>query len=70
MTANNALDRIRRDTPLKSVRNVWQYEKELEVLQDYIDQKEKLLKAIKSMLTLEDLNMKVILQWDKENTPE
>lgn len=70
MTANNALDRIRRDTPLKSVRNVWQYEKELEVLQDYIDQKEKLLKAIKAMLTLEDLNMKVILQWDKENTPE
>jgi hypothetical protein len=62
MTAQNALNRIKMDTPIKSVANTWQYEEELKVLQETIDKYYKLLEGIKALNTLDQLNLKVILQ--------
>lgn len=62
MTAQNALNRIALDTPMKKVSNKWQYKKELEVLQEMIDKYEKLLQGIKALDQLDQLNLRVILQ--------
>lgn len=62
MTAQNALNRIKWDTPIKSVANSWQYEEELKVLQEVIDKYHELLEGIKLLNALDQMNVKVLLQ--------
>lgn len=62
MTPQNALDRIKWDTPMKLISNSWQYETELKVLQDMIEKYNKLLEGMKALNTLDELNLRVILQ--------
>lgn len=62
MDAQKALNKIKWDTPLKAVENIWQYEKEINTLQAFIDNHIKLIKGIQALGTLEKLNVKVLLQ--------
>jgi hypothetical protein len=62
MTPQNALDRIKYDRPLKNVKNSWQYERELEVLQQVIDDYKNLIKGIRALSALDQMNVKVLLQ--------
>jgi outer membrane PBP1 activator LpoA protein len=62
MTPQNALDRIKFDTPIKALANSWQYERELEVLQQLIEDYKNLIKGIQALSTLDQMNVKVLLQ--------
>lgn len=62
MTVQNALDRIKWDTPMKMVENKWQYKTELEVLQKAVDDYYRLLEGMKLLSQLDQLNLKVLLQ--------
>lgn len=62
MTPQNALDRIKFDKPMRNVNNSWQYERELEVLQQFIDDYHNLVKGLKALSTLDQMNVKVLLQ--------
>lgn len=62
MTPQNALDRIKLDRPIKNVNNSWQYERELEVLQQVIDDYKNLIKGIQALSALDQMNVKVLLQ--------
>jgi hypothetical protein len=62
MTVQNALDRIKWDTPMKTVENKWQYKTELEVLQKAVDDYYRLLDGMKLLSQLDQLNLRVLLQ--------
>lgn len=62
MTPQNALDRIRLDRPLKNVKNEWQYETEIAVLQKLVDDYEALIDSMKLLSALDQMNVKVLLQ--------
>lgn len=62
MTVQNALDRIKLDTPLKSVPNIWQYAEELKVLQEMVDNYKRLLEGMQLLNALDQMNLKVLLQ--------
>ena len=62
MTPQNALDRIRLDRPLRNVPNEWQYETEIARLQKLIDDYEALLNGIQALSSLDQMNVKVLLQ--------
>lgn len=62
MTPQNALDRIRLDRPLRNVKNEWQYETEIARLQKLIDDYEALLNGIQALSSLDQMNVKVLLQ--------
>ena len=62
MTPQNALDRIRLDRPLRNVPNEWQYETEIARLQKLIDDYEALLNDIQALSSLDQMNVKVLLQ--------
>jgi len=62
MTPQNALDRIRLDRPLRNVPNEWQYETEIARLQKLIDDYEALLNGIQTLSSLDQMNVKVLLQ--------
>lgn len=62
MTVQNALDRIKLDTPMKTVPNRWQYETEIQTIQNFIDNYYQLMDGIKALDTLDKLNIRVILQ--------
>ena len=62
MTPQNALDRIRLDRPLRNVPNEWQYETEIARLQKLIDDYEALLNGIQALSSLDQMNVRVLLQ--------
>ena len=62
MTPQNALDRIRLDRPLRNVKNEWQYETELAVLQKVINEYNALIDSMKLLSALDQMNVKVLLQ--------
>lgn len=62
MTPQNALNRIKFDRPLRNVKNEWQYEAELARLQQLIDDYEALLNGIQALSSLDQMNVKVLLQ--------
>lgn len=66
MTPQNALNRIKADTPMKQVANKWQYQTELQVLQDLIDKHEQLLKGLQALSALDQLNVKVLLRANEQ----
>lgn len=68
MTAQNALDRIKLDTPMKMVENEWQYKTELEVLQKAVDDYKRLLEGMTLLSQLDQLNLRVLLQAKHEAT--
>lgn len=68
MTAQNALDRIKLDTPMKTVENKWQYKTELEVLQKAVDDYKRLLEGMTLLSQLDQLNLRVLLQAKHEAT--
>lgn len=68
MTAQNALDRIKLDTPMKTVENEWQYKTELEVLQKAVDDYKRLLEGMTLLSQLDQLNLRVLLQAKHEAT--
>lgn len=68
MTPQNALDRIRLDRPLRNVKNEWQYETELAVLQKLIDDYYALVDGMKLLSALDQMNVKVLLQSKHGNT--
>ena len=70
MTPSNALERIKLDTPLKSVRNTWQYEREIEVLEDYIKRMDKFIKALQALDVFEEMGIEVLLQWANGQKPQ
>lgn len=62
MTPQNALDRIRLDRPLRNVKNEWQYETEIAVLQKLVDDYNALINGMKLLSALDQMNVKVLLQ--------
>ena len=62
MTPQNALDRIRLDRPLRNVKNEWQYETELAILQKVINEYNALIDSMKLLSALDQMNVKVLLQ--------
>lgn len=70
MTPSNALERIKLDTPMKSVANTWQYEREIEVLEDYIKRMDKFIKALKSLDMFQDMGIEVLLKWANGQKPQ
>ena len=62
MTPQNALDRIKLDTPFRSEPNLIQYAEELKVLQEMVDNYKRLLEGMKLLAALDQMNLKVLLQ--------